>query len=306
MQGYFPYKPIFEGISVDVEVQGNVEVTKIETPSGTLKQVRKYLPESYTWAIVEHYVKDWRDLKAIRYWYENTYYEPDYYLAQKRYELIGDNGIVLCYLPKSPLMEMVVLLAGIEATTYIMFDAKDEFDETLAVLEKKADEAAQIALNSPAECLMIPENLSSEVVGKNMFELYMRGYEQKWNDRIKQVGKYSFVHMDGTLRGLIREVASTGFTVLEALTPAPVGDIPIEEIHQWIDSDNIIWGGIPGVYFTDLISDEDFDQFIIKVLEVMKSQPRYVLGVADQVPPKSRWERIKRVHELVERYGFYS
>jgi len=46
LQGYFPYKPIFEGINVDVEIQGNVEVTKIETPSGTLKQVRKYLPES--------------------------------------------------------------------------------------------------------------------------------------------------------------------------------------------------------------------------------------------------------------------
>jgi hypothetical protein len=37
----------------------------------------------------------------------------------------------------------------------------------------------------------------------------------------------------------------------------------------------------------------------------MKKQPRYVLGVADQVPPKARFERVKRVSELVESYGCY-
>ena len=107
------------------------------------------------------------------------------------------------------------------------------------------------------------------------------------------------------MKGLISEVASTGFSVLEALTPSPVGDIPIEEICNWVGDDTIIWGGLPGVYFTDLVSDEDFDRLVINVLEVMKKQPRYVLGVADQVPPKARFERIKRVSELVESYGCY-
>ena len=47
------------------------------------------------------------------------------------------------------------------------------------------------------------------------------------------------------------------------------------------------------MYFTDLISDEEFDAYVIRVLEVWKSEPRYVLGVADQVPPLSRPERIR-------------
>lgn len=59
------------------------------------------------------------------------------------------------------------------------------------------------------------------------------------------------------------------------------------------------------MYFTDLVSDSEFDEFTIRVLKMMKSSPRYVLGVADQVPPGARWERIQRVSQLVEMYGRY-
>ena len=64
-----------------------------------------------------------------------------------------------------------------------------------------------------------------------------------------------------------------------------------------------MWGGIPGGYFTDSISDIDFDNYVIEALEVMKSAPGYILGVGDQVPPYASWERIKRVSQLVEKYG---
>jgi hypothetical protein len=38
---------------------------------------------------------------------------------------------------------------------------------------------------------------------------------------------------------------------------------------------------------------------------VMRSEPRYVLGVADQVPPGGLRRRVGRVAELVEKYGRY-
>lgn len=307
LQGYFPYTIKTQGVNIrnEFEDNGNLRTTYVETPVGSVREVWKYMPNSYTWGPVEHYVKDGRDLKVLRYWYEHITYEPSYQIATDRWKLVGDNGLVMCYLPRSPLMQMIAEFAGVEATTFAFMDYEDEFNKTMAVIREKADQAAQIALDSPAECLMIPENLSSEVVGKSMFKNYMESYEEHWNKKIKEAGKYSFVHMDGTMRGLISEAAATGFTVLEALTPAPVGDISIEEIHKWVEEDTIIWGGIPGVYFTDLVSDEEFDAFTIKVLEVMKTKPRYVLGVADQVPPNSRFERIARVTQLVEKYGKY-
>ncbi|MGE5222372.1 MAG: uroporphyrinogen decarboxylase family protein [Omnitrophica WOR_2 bacterium] len=303
LQGFFPFTTQYEGVEITVETPVNRRITQVKTPAGDLESVEVYLPESACLAFTERFVKSWRDLAPLRYLFEHMYYEPDYRVAQERYELVGDQGVVLCYTPKSPLMELVALQAGISAVTFALADAPEEFEATLAVLRKKADEGAAITLASPAECIMIPENLSSEVVGKRLYNRYMRDYEECWNRKIREAGKYSFIHMDGTLNGLLDEVATAGFCVMEALTPAPAGDLPLEEIGRRVGEQAVVWGGLPGIYFTDLVSDEEFDRFVIHVLEIMRGEPRYVLGVADQVPPGSRWERIARVAELVEKYG---
>lgn len=60
------------------------------------------------------------------------------------------------------------------------------------------------------------------------------------------------------------------------------------------------------MFFTELVSDQDFDAHVHRVLEVMRSEPRYVLGVADQVPPGGLERRVRRVRELVEEYGTYT
>ena len=123
----------------------------------------------------------------------------------------------------------------------------------------------------------------------------MRGFQSEWVENIKEAGKFSFVHMDGTLAGLLRQQASVGFTVLEALTPHPVGDIRIEDFKRWMgDSESIAWGGIPGSYFTANVSDNEFDRHVKHVLSVMITKPKYVLGVADQVPPDALERRVRR------------
>jgi hypothetical protein len=126
------------------------------------------------------------------------------------------------------------------------------------------------------------------------------------DQKIKAAGKYSFIHIDGTLAGLLQHEAAVGFTVLEALTPYPVGDLKFEELAGFVgDSKSIIWGGIPGSYFTDCVSEEEFEKHVKYLLSIMTKKPCYVLGVADQVPPDGLESRVKRVSELVNEYGNY-
>ncbi len=305
LQGYFPFRVIRKNCTEEEVRRGDTVYQKITTPVGVLTGSSVYLPDSYTWAVSEHLVKDAGDLKVVRHIYENIDYLPDYEEAENRYAKIGDNGVVLCYLPKSPFMEMAALLSSIVPVSYMIADEPEEFAETLAVIEAAHDKAARIALDSPAECLMIPENLSSEVVGKAFFHEYMESYERKWNAEIKAAGKFSFVHMDGTLKGLLSEVAGTGFRVTEALTPKPCGDLAFEEIIPAVPKDTVIWGGLPGMLFNDFTSDADFDRYVRNLLEIMTTEPRFVLGVADQVPPGVRMERVARVRKLVDMYGNY-
>lgn len=305
LQGYFPFKEIHH-FEVKEWTEGRRRFRKFCTPYGDLQECWQYIPSSYTEGPAEHFLKSERDLAAMRFVYENTEYAPDYDFGWQRLEDLGEQGILLCYTPKSPFMHLVALEAGIMAVTMAEMTAPDEFSATLTVMEQAFDRAAQIALDSPAEVLMIPENLSSEMVGPNYFEKYMRAYQEKWINRIRQAGKHSFIHIDGTLKGLLKQEASTGFDVLEALTPEPVGDLAIEQWAAFVDKpDTILWGGIPGAYFTAATSDQEFEKHVRRVLEVMTSAPRYVLGVADQVPPDGLESRVRRVAQLVEQYGAY-
>jgi hypothetical protein len=94
------------------------------------------------------------------------------------------------------------------------------------------------------------------------------------------------------------------------MTPAPVGDLEVERWAEWCGREGanartVFWGGLPGVYFTEQVPDAEFDRHTKAVLAVMRSEPRYVLGVADQVPPDGLERRIRRVAELADEFGRY-
>lgn len=306
LQGYFPFHTDYDStVEIECKSENNASVRSFRTPKGTLREETVYLPESYTSATTEHLVKSAEDLPVVRYLYEHMSFRPNYDTETQRSSILKADGIVLRYAPKTPFMQLAALDAGIEAIVGIIMDAEDEFAETLKVMESRLDEAVEIAAMSPSECIMIPENLSSEVVGKSFFEKYMRECQEKWLDRIHKEGKYSFIHIDGSLAGLLKEEGSVGFTVLEALTPSPVGDVPVGKWREIAGGKSVLWGGLPGIYFTPLVSDQEFDRHVREVLEVMRQDPSYVLGVADQVPPDGLEQRVRRVAELADQYGKY-
>lgn len=307
LQGYFPYKQFLPGCKVKEWFEGRRHYKEIDTPVGSVRECWEYIPTSFSEGPVEHFLKSASDIPVMKYIYNDIRFEPDYQLADLRRQQVGDQGVVLCYLPKSPFMHLMALEGGVEAVTLTALTTTDEFGELLDIMKTAFDIAAQIALDGPAEVLMIPENLSSEMVGPDLFKLYMSGYQTEWTTRIREAGKYSFIHIDGTLSGLLKQEASVGFTVLEALTPYPVGDVKFEDIEALAgDSTSILWGGVPGSYFTDCVDDEEFERHIRYLLSIMVKKPRFVLGVADQVPPDGLERRVRRVAELVGETGCYS
>jgi uroporphyrinogen-III decarboxylase len=306
LQGYFPYKQVLTGCEVNEWYEGRRHYKEISTPIGSVRECWEFIPTSFSDAPVEHFMKSEADILVMKYIYLNTRFEPDYDQAYLRKKQVGDQGVVLCYLPKSPFMHLLALEAGVVAVTMAALTSPVEFRDLLDTMKKSFDHAARIAVDSPAEVLMIPENLSSEMVGPEMFNLYMYDYQKEWTTKIREAGKYSFIHIDGTLSGLLSQEAAVGFTVLEALTPYPVGDMKWEELEPFVgDSESILWGGIPGSYFTNCVSDDEFERHVKYLLSIMVRKPRFVLGVADQVPPDGLERRVKRVAELVNEYGKY-
>lgn len=304
LQGYFPFRTIYD-MDVHYEENERFRITKFATPYGELEEIWEYVWSTHSWAPKELLVKSPEDIRKLVYVYEHTRYEADYCLAKQRRETVGDNGVVLVYAPKSPLMELIALKAGVETVVELYMDAEEEFEDLLELMKRKHDEALELVLNCPADCIMVPDNMSSEVVGGAFYDDYIEAVHQEWTKKIKAAGKISYVHLDGKLVPLLTKLSKTGFDVIEAVTPMPVGDVALEEMRAMVDPETIIWGGIPGGFFTDQLNDAAFDEFVIHAIELMKNNNRFVLGVADQVVPTSSFERIKRVSQLIEQYGKY-
>ena len=307
LQGFLPLREIHAECGISVRTEGNLRIREIATQEGSLREIWQWMPSSYSEAPREYLVKQPEDLRAYRAFIRDTRFEADFEFARHRTEQIGDAGILVTYTPRTPFMQLLVQDSGIENLMTIFADTREELEATLEEAAVRYTEAVEIVAGGPGDVVMIPENLSSEMVGPAFFARYMRDVQSRWSQLIRDAAKHSCIHMDGTLRGLLREEAGVGLSFIEACTPAPVGDLAVQEWPHYIDGvQTILWGGLPGVYFTEKVTQEEFDRFILdEILPVMRSAPRYVLGVADQVPPDGLESRVMRVRDLVDAHGTY-
>ena len=145
------------------------------------------------------------------------------------------------------------------------------------------------------------ENLSSEVTGASFFREFNMPHYIKRNYLLHEAGKFTGIHIDGTLRPCLSMLSECGFDAAEAVTPYPVGDIAIENLRKEAGKDLIIWGGIPGAMFSPHYSDSRFISHLEELMQAFPPGSGFVLGVADQVPPDGLVHRIKIVREMVDR-----
>ena len=214
---------------------------------------------------------------------------------------MGRKRIAVAFPPvsASTVQKLFARWAGVENTVRIYADDMEEFDEIVERIQASEDEAFNILADSPAPVIEFAENLSSEITGKYFFEKYHQDYYQKRIKQLHAAGKYASIHIDGTLKGCLPLLEHAGFDAAEAVTPAPIGDIEIEDLRKWSGDRIVIWGGLPGALFSPLYSEEEFENHLERVFRTFPVGSRFVLGVADQVPPDGLISRVKRVREFI-------
>ena len=156
-----------------------------------------------------------------------------------------------------------------------------------------------------AVCTLAPpivhfaDNLSSDNMA-GLYDEYMASGHRKRIERFHEVGTKCAVHLDGVVRGLLPKLASVGFDAIEALTPQPGGDLPVEKMREIAQNDSVVfWGGVPGILFAPPYTWEDMEKHVYEVLEAW-SGTRFILGVADQIPPDGDIQFCPKISDLVE------
>lgn len=284
---------------------GEDRIFEYRTPGRTLVARQRWLAVSCSYAYVEHFVKCFDDLRTMELIFRNTRYEPDYAGFLRTDALWSQCGMAVALAPisVSAVQKLMARWAGVETTIALMAEDTDEFDRLVRSIQQAEDGVFRIMEDGPGALICFGENLSSEITGRNLYRRYLGPCYASRIAGLHRRGKNVMIHIDGTLKGLLPLLSETGFDAAEAVTPAPMGDVEVERLREVAGEDIVIWGGIPGALFSPLFPQKTFEAHVMRVLGAFPCGSRFVLGVADQVPPDAELSRIASVRDLVERYG---
>ncbi len=284
----------------DVEKDNTREIYCYHTPHGTLTEVHRLMPESYTWSYEERLIKGADDLRAFRYFIEAHQFKPAIEEANHLDQLYGEQGLPVVWVPRTPLSRFIVEFAGIETTVFAAYEQPDTLHQIFELMEERDDEPYRAAASTTCDLVMIADNLSSEIQSPPLFREYSLEYYGRRVSQLHEAKKFVLAHIDGTLRGLLPLLAESGLDSAEGVTPAPVGDVEPDDLRSLCGERMRIWGGIPGVLFSPTHSKDELRQYVDRYLQIARNDGRMILGVGDQVPPGSDLGRVRLVSDMCE------
>ncbi len=274
-----------EGVESGVVAEGGVTTRWWRTPAGELTERRAYIPQAFCSAVIEYPVKTAADLKVVQDIFARREYYPNPEGFLRQSERIGEAGYPICAVPRSPLPALMTDWCGVINTCYLLADETAAVEDTLAIIDRSNDAAFEAICAGPAELLHFCDNLDANNY-TSLFDAYLREYYTRRLAQIHAAGKVATTHLDGFVRGLLPKLVAVGFDSVESITPAPVGDVAIEELRGLCgQAKTIIWGGIPGAMFAPPWTAGQVREHTLRLLDEFGPDNRLVVGSADQVPP---------------------
>ncbi|NLG52040.1 MAG: hypothetical protein GX552_18180 [Chloroflexi bacterium] len=277
------------------------------TPIGELVQEEQFLPESCSTGCTKHAVESERDLDILLYLLEHRRLRvsavDDY---PQRMELWARyDGLPSIAMPRSPLPAFVYEWAGVQNAFFLLMDYPDKVETILTLMEEQEQPVLDAVCQLAPPLVHFADNLSSESL-TTVYDNWIAGPHRRRLERLHAAGTKCAVHLDGTVRGLLPKLAAVGFDAVEALTPEPAGDLPVEEMRAVAGSDTLIlWGGVPGVMFAPPYTWADMEAHLERVFDAWEGTP-FILGVADQVPPDGDIAFCRRIAEFIQQRKYRS
>lgn len=271
-------------MSIKAVWEGNerILVRTYDTPLGSVFEKMREDPGYHSLWIKEFLIKSSRDYEVIKFMIENTVLRERYSSFLEAQENMGDDGVVLAVVDRSPWQKMLIELAGTERLYFDLHDNPTVVEDLLASIEAKQDEAYRIIADSPAEIIWIVDNLTGDLTPPKIFEKHCLPFYNKQAEMLHQKNKILAVHMDGRLRCLKDLIEKTDIDVIESFTlPGAGGDLPIEEASTaW--EDKSIMANIPA--FLSYQKPEEVRRYMQDLLAKVSPRKNFMLELSENLP----------------------
>jgi uroporphyrinogen-III decarboxylase len=236
---------------------------------------------------------------------EHTEYVPAYedYLAYDTE--IGVEGLPMVQIDADPFFRILREYIGFDNAYYHLADYPGKVAHLLGVLEDSAAAMQRVVLDSPARLILAGFHFHSQMTPPRLYRRYMLPYFRAFADRLHERGKLLACHADADTSCLLDLIVESGFDMAECFVTSPMAPVTLAQARAVFGSRVIIWGGIPSVILGDPWTGDEFEAYMRDVFRAIAPGDAFILGVADNVMPESKIERVAHVTEMVEQRGWY-
>ncbi len=284
--------------------------TEYRTPVGTVATLFQGSEVLRKQAIqdlqVEFMLRDQRDYPVVQYILENTTATPTY-AEYERYESeVGDDGYPMVACGDCPFHHWMRALVGYDQAYFHLADYPNEVERLLATMTQLDEQRYwPLIADSPAKLILHGVHFSSFMTPPNIFEKHMLDYYQKLSALLRSRDKTLTLHADNETRQILGHIERAGYGMVECFVTAPMVETTLAEARaEWGDR-VIIWGGVPSVILEEPYTEQEFEREIDNVFRTIAPGDAFILGVADNVMPGAKLDRVRYITRMIEQHGAY-
>lgn len=311
MKEYVAHFTFSGQVKIEIKREGDRTRIRYSTAKGSITTRTVYSQEmrragtSVPW-IEEHAVKAPNDLKVLAGVFENMDVVANYDAFKTHQAEVGENGL--------PVTAFTVAAGPVHHIQKYFLDAteffhyyRDHHPEILYLADALAplyEKALRIVADSPAEVIQWGSNFDDMLTFPPMFAKHFVPWIRNAKEVLGPKNIRVLCHTDGENFGLMDLLHDSGMDVAEAVCPAPMTKVSIQEYYRrW--SDRItIFGGVPSnLLLPQLAPEKDFQNFMDGLFSGIGTGARFILGIADTTPPDADFERLVRIGDMVREKG---
>jgi hypothetical protein len=246
----------------DVSVERRQEVDTIltiyHTPDGKVStRTRQHLGRISDGAdlMIEGLIKGPQDYDPVICMLESTQFYLDASVYENAVRDMGVDGIVrdtaldLESTPYGSTRRYFGDAYGLENWVYAQRDLPDHFQRLMDAQIRRDERRLALVEQSPAE--LVAFGWLEGLWSAEAFRRYELPFYKKWVPYLQGKGKLCALHCDATrnLKSYVDLIAQTGVAVVEAITPPPVGGVPLPDLRRAWGPETVIWINFPETIF---------------------------------------------------------
>ena len=290
----------------------DTEITTIKTLEKELRQVKVFDQTSrftYIEAIREYFIKEKDDFdQFVKYQpsFDEAIYPAiidEFRGIDRAKKAFGDKGIIVGEINGA--FNSLNLYRNLEL---IMMDPYTDLGFYKAMIEYFSNRSfisIRKMIKHGADVIEMGGNLATSCVGEKFFGNFVLEYERAIAEEIKKLGAYSLYHNCGDAAKIMHLYNDMGIDAWGYMTPAPYGDVELDEVLRKIDDKIILLGNIDQVEFLIKATPEQVMKKVKYVVEKMKPRGNFILSTTDWCFDDTPFENIRAFAEAGIRYGKY-